>query len=55
MAYRIEDACRLLGIGKTKLYDLAAGNHIRMLKIGRRTVVDAASLSAFIARAAGDE
>jgi len=48
LAYRIDDACYVAGIGKTTLYKLAAKGKLRLLKIGRRRLVDAKSLRALI-------
>ena len=37
--YRISDACRLLGIGRTSLYGLAKTGELKLLRIAGRTVV----------------
>jgi excisionase family DNA binding protein len=39
LAWRVNDACPALGISRSHLYDLAAAGKIRLIKIGRRTVV----------------
>jgi excisionase family DNA binding protein len=49
LAYRIADACRVLGIGRTSLYALIADGLIEARHCRGRTLVPAASLSAFLA------
>lgn len=44
LAYTIHDACRVSSIGRTKLYALVKEGRLEVRKIGRRTVVLAASL-----------
>ena len=39
LAYRISDACRVAGIGKSLLYVMAAAGEIKLTKIRGRTVV----------------
>lgn len=34
------NACRVLGIGRTKLYALAGEGRIRIVKVGHRSLVD---------------
>jgi excisionase family DNA binding protein len=41
---------RLLGIGKTKLYELVATGDLETIRIGRRTLIMQASIDAFVAR-----
>lgn len=48
LAYSIPDACRITGIGRTKLYALASEGELDLRKIGSRTIVTAASLRRFI-------
>lgn len=38
-AYRVKDACRALGVGRSTLYKLAAAGKLRLVRIGGRTVV----------------
>lgn len=47
---RIPVAARMLGIGKTKLYELIAQNEIEVLKLGSATLIVVASLQALIER-----
>lgn len=40
----IDDACKALGIKRTKIYELINAGHLRTLKIGRRTLVKTESI-----------
>jgi excisionase family DNA binding protein len=44
----IKDAARAIGIGRTKLYELINSGELQVLKIGRRTLVSAASIKALV-------
>lgn len=46
----IPDACRTLGIGRSKLYELITAGHITIRKVGRKTLVPHEDLLAFAAR-----
>lgn len=48
LAYSIQEACGLLSIGRTTLYSLIGQGDLAVLKIGRRTLISAKSLDAFI-------
>lgn len=50
---RIPEACRLTGIGRSKLYELIAAGEIETIKIGTITLVPVASLTMFLGRRAG--
>jgi excisionase family DNA binding protein len=45
---RINDACRFIGIGRSKLYELIAQGQIDAVKVGARTLVPTTSLEKFI-------
>ena len=45
----VTDACRRLGIGKTKLYELIKAGEIRTVKIGVKTLIPEAELQKVIA------
>jgi excisionase family DNA binding protein len=45
---RIPEACRLTGIGRSKLYELIRAGEIRTIKVGTITLVPVASLSEFL-------
>jgi excisionase family DNA binding protein len=47
---RIPEACRLTGIGRSKLYELIAAREINVVKVGTMTLVPVASLIEFIRR-----
>ena len=46
----IGETVRLFGIGRTKLYELINSGDIEAIKLGRRTLIRAESLRAFVAR-----
>jgi excisionase family DNA binding protein len=46
LAYRTPDACRALGIGKTKLFELLKDGTLKRVRVGTRVLVTAASLRA---------
>lgn len=46
---RIKDACRMTGIGRSKLYLLIAEGAIETIKIGSMTLIPVASIEAFLA------
>jgi excisionase family DNA binding protein len=45
---RIKDACRMTGIGRSKLYLLIAEGAIDTIKIGSMTLIPVTSLEAFL-------
>lgn len=47
---RINDAARMLGVGRTKLYELIATGEIEMVKFGKATRIITASLHDFVRR-----
>lgn len=47
---RIPDAARMLGLGRSKIYELIASGDIEIVKLGRSTLVPVASLHALIER-----
>ncbi|WP_252257615.1 helix-turn-helix domain-containing protein [Erythrobacter aurantius] len=48
LAYSISDACRVSSIGRTRLYQLIGEGRLEARKIGKRTLIPAASLRALI-------
>jgi len=44
---RVEAAAILLGIGRTKMYDLIGRGYVRVVRIGRRTLVHRDDLELF--------
>jgi excisionase family DNA binding protein len=53
LTVRIREACRLTGIGRSKLYELIAAGEIEVIKIGTITLVPLASLTRLLQRRAG--
>jgi excisionase family DNA binding protein len=53
LAYTITEACRAVGIGRTKLYELIGEGRVETRKIGARTVIPAESLRALISSGDG--
>jgi excisionase family DNA binding protein len=48
LAVRVHEACRLTGIGRSKLYDLIAAGEIRIIKVGSITLIPLAGLEQFL-------
>ena len=49
LAYRIDDARRMLGLGTTKLYELIGAGALDARKCGARTLITGESLRAYAA------
>ena len=47
---RINDAARMIGVGRTKLYELISCGELETVKIGRATRITTASLHELIRR-----
>ena len=52
LAYRLDDACRAVGISKSSLYALARDGQIKLIRIAGRSLVEGASLRRLVAEAA---
>lgn len=50
LTVRISDSARLLGIGKTKIYELIGTGEIETIKLGRATLVIRTSLDDLVER-----
>ena len=50
LTVRIRDACRMTGIGRSKIYELIAQGEIETIKIGAITLVPVAGLEDFLHR-----
>jgi excisionase family DNA binding protein len=50
LSVRIPEACRMTGIGRSKLYELIAEGEIHIVKVGTITLVPVRSLRSFLAR-----
>ena len=44
------EAARILGLGRTKLYELMAANEITSIKIGTRRLIRVSAIEAFLDR-----
>jgi excisionase family DNA binding protein len=53
ISVRIREACRLTGIGRSKLYELIEAGELATIKIGRMTLVPMSSLRRLIERTGG--
>ncbi len=50
---RVNDASRMIGIGRTKLYELIAAGEVETVKFGKSTRITTASLHDLINRRRG--
>jgi excisionase family DNA binding protein len=48
IAMRVQEACRLTGIGRSKLYELIAAGEIEIVKVGTITLILIDSLQSFV-------
>lgn len=53
LCVRVNVAARMIGIGRTKLYELIGNGEVEAIKVGKATLVTTASLSAMIERRRG--
>ena len=44
----VNDACKALGLGRTKIYELIAQGRLDTLKIDKRTLIKTASIRALV-------
>lgn len=44
----VNDACKALGLGRSKIYDLIAKGRLEVLKIDKRTLIKTASIRALV-------
>ncbi|MAE20839.1 helix-turn-helix domain-containing protein [Pseudomonas chengduensis] len=54
IAVGVEDAARLIGITRSKLYEMLAEGKIRSFKLGRRRLIQVQELEFFIQRHANE-
>ncbi len=52
LAYSIADACKIISIGRTRLYELLSDGTIQSVRVGRRRLVKADSIRALVNQAA---
>lgn len=50
---RVNDAARMIGVGRTKLYELIAAGEIETVKLGKATRITTASLHDLVRRQRG--
>ena len=48
LSVRIKEACRMTGIGRSKLYELIAAGDIEVIKVGSMTLVPVDALREFL-------
>lgn len=48
LSVRIKEACRMTGIGRSKLYELIAAGDIEVIKVGSMTLVPVDALRTFL-------
>jgi excisionase family DNA binding protein len=53
LCVRVNVAARMMGIGRTKLYELIGNGEVETIKVGKATLVTTASLNAMIERRRG--
>ena len=47
---RVNEAARMIGVGRTKLYELIAAGEVETVKLGKATRITAASLHDLVMR-----
>jgi excisionase family DNA binding protein len=52
---KISDAARMIGVGRTKLYELIAAKQVEVVKLGKSTRVTTESLHALVTRLRASE
>jgi excisionase family DNA binding protein len=50
---RVNDAARMIGVGRTKLYELIAAGQVETVKLGKSTRITIASLHDLVRRQRG--
>jgi excisionase family DNA binding protein len=53
LAVRVREACRLMGIGRSKLYELIAAGEIQIIKVDSITLIPVAGLQEFLQQRSG--
>lgn len=48
--FNVEDGGDYIGLGRTSMYELIKLGEIRVVKVGRRTIIPRSELDAFLAR-----
>jgi excisionase family DNA binding protein len=50
LCVRVNDAARMIGVGRTKLYELISNGELETVKIGKATRITTASLHKLVER-----
>jgi excisionase family DNA binding protein len=53
LCVRPAEAARMIGVGKTRLYELIAAGELHPYKLGRATLIDVADIKALLDRQRG--
>lgn len=53
LAFNVNEACRAIGVGRTKIYDLINRGDIETFRLDGRTLIRADVLAAFVDRVSG--
>ena len=48
LSVRIKDACKMTGIGRSKLYELIASGDVETVKVGAMTLIPVSSLKGLL-------
>lgn len=51
----INETARILGVGRTKIYELVAKGRLKLVKIDRRSLITSASIEKFLMELIGEE
>lgn len=55
LSFSVNDACRVLGIGRTVLYDEIKRGRLRTVKLGRRTLIRRQDAEEWLNRLASEQ
>jgi excisionase family DNA binding protein len=51
IAYRIDDFCRVMGLGRTKVYALIKNEQLRSVRVAGRTLIPASEATRLLSEA----
>jgi len=54
LAYRIDDFCEAIGLGRTKVYDLIKQKKLKPIRVGGRTLIPRSEAERLLAEASAD-
>lgn len=55
LAYSVDEACSATSLGRTAVFDLLRRGEIASVKVGRRRLIPAASLDAYLGRLVAEQ